>query len=502
LPVLLVLLVASCALTDGATKPATKPSTASGDNPAAAHDAAGRPAAPTPPGRDEREATDRQTIEAETAMRADLDRTLPELKFDAAAFSDVMESLRDQTHLNLLVDWRALESAGIDRNTPVTTRVRNVKFSKALRIILDHVGGDTVKLGYAIDGNVLNVSTADALAKDTVTRVYDIRDLIIEIPNFTEAPNFSIGDAHYPQSRPSKQPVSEDDRRAERIKEITDLVKETVDADSWRENGGSVGSIRVLQGQLIVTQTQENQNALVTLLEQLRESRAVQITVETRFLTLDPAKADESVRRRLTPSFENGGGNGKPAVTFLSDDDVQAVLRASRDERESTIITAPRVTLFNGQRAFVKVATQRAYVNGFNAVKGADGQAKWEPTTGIAESGIDVDVEATVSADRNYAVLTMRPKLFTLDTLTNEPFEGPSDAPKGLFVQVPHVQTQSLLTTVSIPDRQTILLGGFADSTSSATTKPSGNIYMLVKPTIIVQREIQAKDFRRGSPKD
>src|SRR6185369_4819613 len=58
----------------------------------------------------------------------------------------------------------------------------------------------------------------------------------------------------------------------------------TVSTETWKDNGGTVGSLRELSGQLIVTQTPENQRNLVKLLEQLRETRAIQVTVEARFL--------------------------------------------------------------------------------------------------------------------------------------------------------------------------------------------------------------------------
>src|SRR6201999_3081572 len=74
--------------------------------------------------------------------------------------------------------------------------------------------------------------------------------------------------------------------RQELVEQITKLITDTVAPESWRDSGGTIGSIRELQGQLIVTQTPENQKALVNLLEQLRETRAIQVTVETRFLVV------------------------------------------------------------------------------------------------------------------------------------------------------------------------------------------------------------------------
>jgi hypothetical protein len=55
------------------------------------------------------------------------------------------------------------------------------------------------------------------------------------------------------------------------------------------------------------------------------------------------------------------------------------------------------------------------------------------------------------------------------------------------------VITPTRTPSVSVPDRQVILLGGFADSAAGGTTRPSGNMFLLVKPTIIVSRELEGR---------
>src|SRR5206468_9336763 len=74
--------------------------------------------------------------------------------------------------------------------------------------------------------------------------------------------------------------------RQELVDQIVKLSEETVDPNSWRDNGGQVGAIKELSGQLIVTQTADNQRQLINLLEQLRETRAIQVTVEARFVSV------------------------------------------------------------------------------------------------------------------------------------------------------------------------------------------------------------------------
>src|SRR6185503_6157707 len=140
------------------------------------------------------------------------------------------------------------------------------------------------------------------LSKNTLTRVYDIRDLIIEVPDFTNAPTFNLqsqssstsggggggggGQSLFGGGGGGQGGEQQQRTRQQLVEDITRLITETVAPESWRDAGGTVGSVRELQGQLIVTQTPENQRLLQGLLEQLRETRAIQVTVETRFLTV------------------------------------------------------------------------------------------------------------------------------------------------------------------------------------------------------------------------
>ena len=561
------------------------------------------------------------------AVQAVLDRRLPEVKFDNVGFSDVIDFLRDITGANIFVNWRAMEAAAIDKNAPVTARLRDVKFSKALDIILSDVGGGTVKLGYTVDEGVITISTGDDLSKNVVTRVYDIRDVIFEVPDFTDAPVFDLSQQQTQQGNQSTrggqgglgggggggagggqglfggqgggQQGQEQNQqsRAERIAAITKLIQDTVASDSWKDNGGAVGSVRELSGQLIVTQTPENQRQLVNLLEQLRETRAIQVTIETRFLTVQrnfledigtdfsfalnengtPAVAGATpVGTGATPhildrfgpiainnstsTFTNGPTTPVPgsiggqahgldvSATFLDQFQVNFLLRATQASQTSTLLTAPRVTLFNGQRAYVLVATQQAYVADLTPVVGQR-VAIFDPDIATVQSGALLDVQATVSSDRKYVTLTLRPQLSTLIALQSFGFQTgssnlgvlntaagntPANGTGGIvinsgedtgagniqgsgIVQEPLIQITEVRTTVSVPDGGTLLLGGQTIAgevereagvpilskipflkrifTNRSFAKDEQVLLILVKPTILIQREEEQKQF-------
>jgi type II secretory pathway component GspD/PulD (secretin) len=518
---------------------------------------------------------------------AKLDRKLPEIKFDAVGFNDVVEFLRDVSSANIFVNWRALEGAGVERSAPVTARLRDVKFSKALDVILRDVGGGTVKLGYTVDQGVITISTEEDLSSNTVTNVFDIRDLIVNVQDFNQPPNFNIqatptgrgggGGGNLFAGNNQNQNQGQNTRQ-QLVDEIITLIQDTVATESWKQNGGTVGSIRELAGQLIVTQTPENQRQLAHLLEQLRETRAIQITVETRFLTVqrnfleevgldldfafgpgqiwsnvgpvsinnntptytDISKLTTSVPGNIAtdlvasassaqgvqPNFGITNGQGG-AVTFMDDFQVSMLIRATQIHQNTTTLTAPRLTLFNGQAAWVVVATDTAYVSDLTPVVASSAVA-FDPTISVVSSGVLLFVQATVSSDRKYVTMTLTPTLsrlralvpFPVNAVVNIPATtggtGSSQITQG-FIQQPVQDTTQLATTVSVPDGGTLLLGGQTLAgeieresgtpilskipflkrlfTNSSMAKDEQILLILVKPTIIIQREREQDQF-------
>src|SRR3954465_15299367 len=78
--------------------------------------------------------------------------------------------------------------------------------------------------------------------RDVVTRVYDVRDLIIEVPNFVP-----------PDSR-EQRPAPPQRTPQQIIRDITTMLTSSIDPLSWQSNTGKLGSIRELNGQLIIAQ--------------------------------------------------------------------------------------------------------------------------------------------------------------------------------------------------------------------------------------------------------
>jgi len=168
---------------------------------------------------------------------AKLEKVMPEFRAANEPLSAALGRVRDFAGLNMVVDWRALEAAGVAADAPVTLSVRDLPARRVLRLILRAASSSKDRLTYLADDGVIVVSTDERMSGETATRVYDIRDLIgVEY----------TGEPVLPTSEPTYTPM-------ERIDALVRLIQETVAPTVWRDAGGSVGSIRAYAGRLIVT---------------------------------------------------------------------------------------------------------------------------------------------------------------------------------------------------------------------------------------------------------
>jgi len=538
--------------------------------------------------------------EADVMVRREMAKTMTELEADEMPLEDVIGFLRDYSGLSIHVKWNVLEVEGITRDTPVTVVLRNVTFEKALRTILDDVGGVS-PLGYIVDDGVITVSTRTDLSgmAYSTTRVYDIRDLIFQVPQFaagqlglrgptggggggglgggggTISPG-TFGAPTQAQAGPSG-PVS----RQQVVQDIITLIQDTIEPDSWRP-AGTIGSVREIHGHLVVTQTAENHRKIMSLIQQLREAKRILISVETRFITvntgylesigvdldfflnlgsslnpgvvIDPATGT-SVNQQLpggpwagkpgndkwTPigvfqdnSFASMVGNTSAplgtqsiatmlsnsafslAGTFLDDIQVNFLIEATQAHHATRTLIAPKVTLFNGQRSNIQIIRELQYITDFER----DVQTtqvgiveEVDVDTDILQTGIQLDLEATVSADRRYVILTLRPQITEL--------EGFRDVPEVEYLEFPELFSQAMATTVSIPDGGTLLIGGLKRSgelerelgvpvlskipvinrafTNRGKVRDEETLLILIRPKIIIQQEEEEMRFPPGA---
>jgi len=572
-------------------------------------------------------------------VRKQLRKVVPEIKFDAVPFEEVVDRLRAITGLNIVPNWSALEAAAIEKDAEVSLRLNNVKIEKALNLILNEVGAGEVELAYEIDDGVIQISTKDDLSRRTFVKVYNIQDLVVTVPTFRgrqinlqqigqnnqlggKGGGRFIGQGAGGGSSSSgslfngnNQNDDDEDQQdgVDPLQPIIDLIQETIDPESWRAAGGNVGSVSSLQQQIIVTQTSTAHDQLRDLLRDLRRARALQVSVEARYITisrnwleqigvdldiilnngnagfdrstiLDPSTGNailvprQFTRNGFTPGAPGGIGitqptqpfgqifgqpglvpgtgsvgpasgratpipivnntldlaapsdtningslgslvNSTPAFqifgSFLDNIQVDFLLRASQVDRRASDLDAPRLVLFNGQRATFESFIEQDYIAALQPVIG-DNAGAFLPSVDSALTGRSLDVQATVSADRRYVTMTVRTFTRVTGDFRTVFFAGSNTVGSG-FIELATQTTQQIRTTVSVPDGGTLLIGGLKLSgerdvdagvpilsripilkrafSNTSNVKDDQVLLILLKPTIIIQDEAEADAF-------
>jgi tetratricopeptide (TPR) repeat protein len=207
-------------------------------------------------------------------------------------------------------------------------------------------------------------------------------------------------------------------------------------------------------------------------------------------------------------------------LTVLSDPQYQAFIRAlSARENVSTLMT-PRLTVYNTQRAHMFVARQKSYISDYEI----SGDA-YDPVIRQFLSGVVLDVRPTVSSDRRYIHMELRPSLTEQEGdmeriyLQVPMFVNVGGATFGYIVilpiQFPNLSIRRIRTTVTCPDGGIIFIGGLYRNVRynyengvpflsdlpvvgrlfrwNVNEKGRSNLAVLVSPKIILFSEEEAK---------
>ena len=112
--------------------------------------------------------------------------------------------------------------------------------------------------------------------------------------------------------------------------------------------------------------------------------------------------------------------------------------------------------MYNNQRSHILVAVQQPYISDYDATGSV-----YDPVVSTIMSGTVLDVRPTVSHDRRYITLNLKPA--TADNLRFTPFSIEAVAGPHIIyleIQLPSIRLRSVRTTVTVPDGGTVLVSG------------------------------------------
>jgi type II secretory pathway component GspD/PulD (secretin) len=504
------------------------------------------------------------------AVRRKLEETPVSFTFADQSVAEAINFLQEVSKVNIVVD-----RAKIPEGKTVTLKLGDVSLETALNLL-----SEQIELKWVIRDGVVRISDAEGVKQRPEINTYDVGDLLADVPNF-QGPTFELqnissnrggsgsGSSIFSDSESGKGSTTEETTKSaeESLQDLITLVKEVIDPTSWDEGSGN--AIRGRAGSIIVTHSPDTQQKVQKLLDDLRKTRALQVCIDIRFITIDDrflesigvdltgtnnaAASDPSYNLQLqgdptivrTAGIEydrtiqggkwsalgaaantlatatslageyplSGSGGLTLATSFLDDVEVNMILSAIQQSRRALQMKSPKLTMMNGQRAYIAVSKQRNFVQDVS-VDVSEGAVGYDPDIGTVQDGIVFDVRPTVSADRRYVQMDLRPSVATIDQM--DEFETVT---AGIFggarIQLPRIGVQVVRTTVSVPDGGTLMIGGLSYAFDSEEesglpilskipllgklfsrrgfTTQRYNIVILVKPTIIIQEEREAE---------
>ncbi len=261
--------------------------------------------------------------------------------FDKRPLGEVMNTIGEMFGIPVAIDTRSITEEGITEDQLISLDLRgnSIQLKSALNQILE-----PWNLTYAVRNELLTIQSKRFTQRENINRTYNVKDLVIPIPNFVSDNNFGMAGAlqaaFYAQSNlasatvgPASNPlnasrVASIDPKSEVMAQIAamppsngispslasalpgammpptagglgggnamanygdimNLIRSTITPDLWDLNGGTSTMTPFSQNlTLIVSAPQETHEQIADLLKSLRALQDLQVTIEVRFIQL------------------------------------------------------------------------------------------------------------------------------------------------------------------------------------------------------------------------
>ncbi len=283
---------------------------------------------------------DLRMLPAERKIRENLGQPFS-ASFDRRPLADAMNTISEMTGIPIVIDDRSIAEEGITTDQPITLDLKGtpIQLKSALNLMLSNLN-----LTYTIKNEVLTIESNRFSKKELIPFTYNVKDLVIPIPNFVTDYNSGMAGAlqaaYQAQTHMASATVAEPNAvgvEASRIASINpnssvlaqmnsmsgltgmspgamagsmpgnmpypasglgggsiadyssliSLIESTITPDQW-QNAGGTSSMREFRQNLslVVTAPQETHEAIANLLKSLRALQNLQVTIEVRFIQL------------------------------------------------------------------------------------------------------------------------------------------------------------------------------------------------------------------------
>ena len=200
------------------------------------------------------------------------------IKFDNTPLSDVLTYIREATKVNFDINWKSLEESGVTKETPITIEARDITHARLLDMVLDQVSSGKDRLSrvyWVINDGVVTVASGNALNNDMITKVVDVSDVLVLVPNIPgpvldlaqSTPSSTGGSSStgggnggnglFGQGGNGAEPIAVEDSPAVARQKLRDnliqAIKDSIGEDMWKPDGK--GSISMVGSKMVISQT-------------------------------------------------------------------------------------------------------------------------------------------------------------------------------------------------------------------------------------------------------
>ncbi len=196
------------------------------------------------------------------SAQPDIDRlfeTSMTLDVTNARLDDVLRRIADKAGLTLQIEETRLKETGVSASQAITLQLPEASIGRVLDSVCRSLHADWQQVDWTVTDGVLLVSSDSAIGKRTSVVIYDCRDL-----------------------------VQDDELGVDFSSDVlADVIRDLIDFNGWRDNGGETGSLTTLDGNLVITNTDRNHRDIRQLLAALRQGDGARIVDISDHLTTE-----------------------------------------------------------------------------------------------------------------------------------------------------------------------------------------------------------------------
>jgi hypothetical protein len=194
--------------------------------------------------------------------------------------------------------------------------------------------------------------------------------------------------------------------------QLINLIQSTISPLAWNDAGGDWSlEYFPLTHALVINAPPDAQEQIMELLAALRRLQEQEVAVEVKFL-----QVRDEFYQRLKDDFELKDCKDGPMAS-LDDKQLFSFMEASQGDKQTHIMQAPKITMFNGQQSTVRVLESRTFATSMALHWSEDSQTLLpSPINEVMQLGLEMSLNPVICTGHQSVKLDMHLKNTRLES--------------------------------------------------------------------------------------